>query len=294
MTGLGSLGLLLGFPPTLPIFWITVGSLTLVAVLALYQHSSLPANTMTLGALVWAFGNAAWLAGVNVIWLFPWWAGFLILTIAGERLELAGIFHDPTLARRTFALALVPLLLGLLLASAEAALGAALLFPGVRLMGMGMLALAAWLLQFDLARRTVRETGLRRFMAINLLGGYVWLGIGGVLWLLFWFVPAPYLFDAGFHAVFLGFVFSMIFAHAPVIFPAVLGRAIAFSRAFYAHAALLHVSLVLRVAGDLVEWSPGRQWGGLLNALALVLFLLNTLGGLLRARFGAPDAVGAP
>jgi len=47
---------------------------------------------------------------------------------------------------------------------------------------------------------------------------------------------------------------------------------------------LLHASLLLRVVGDLVGWWPGRQWGGLLNALAVLLFLLTLAWGLWRGR----------
>ncbi len=41
--------------------------------------------------------------------------------------------------------------------------------------------------------------------------------------------------------------------------------------------AALHISLLLRIAGDLGGWYPARQWGGLLNALALLFFLINTV-----------------
>ena len=34
-------------------------------------------------------------------------------------------------------------------------------------------------------------------------------------------------------------------------------------------------ALMLRVSGDLLGWRPGRQWGGLLNALAVLLFLFT-------------------
>ena len=79
------------------------------------------------------------------------------------------------------------------------------------------------------------------------------------------------------HAVFIGFVMSMVFAHAPVIFPAVLGVSLQYSQAFYLHVAVLHVSLVLRVVGDFVDvLGRWRVWGGLLNAAALLLFLFNT------------------
>lgn len=79
------------------------------------------------------------------------------------------------------------------------------------------------------------------------------------------------------HSFFLGFVFSMIFGHAPVIFPAVLVLQPSFRRVFYAHVALLHLGLVLRVGADVAKWGTGRQWGGSLNALAIGLFLLNTV-----------------
>ena len=35
--------------------------------------------------------------------------------------------------------------------------------------------------------------------------------------------------------------------------------------------------LAVRVVGDLLLWMPVRQWGGLLNAIVLLLFLVNTL-----------------
>jgi hypothetical protein len=85
------------------------------------------------------------------------------------------------------------------------------------------------------------------------------------------------LYDAMLHAVFLGFVISMVFAHAPVIFPAVLGVPLEYRPAFYLHVGVLHVSLILRVVGDLVD-SLGRWrvWGGLFDAVALLLFMFNT------------------
>ena len=69
---------------------------------------------------------------------------------------------------------------------------------------------------------------------------------------------------------------AMIFGHAPVIFATVLGLTVPFRRAFYTHLALLQVSLVLRIIGDLAPWWPGRYWGGLLNVLTVLLFLGNT------------------
>jgi hypothetical protein len=52
----------------------------------------------------------------------------------------------------------------------------------------------------------------------------------------------------------------MIFGHAPIIFPALTGRAVRFSRFFYVYLFLLHLSLLLRQIGDLSSWSSGRMW----------------------------------
>jgi hypothetical protein len=40
---------------------------------------------------------------------------------------------------------------------------------------------------------------------------------------------------------------------------------------------LLHISLLLRIAGDLALLPGGQKSGGLLNALAILLFLINNL-----------------
>jgi hypothetical protein len=155
---------------------------------------------------------------------------------------------------------------------------------GVRLTGASLVGLAAWLGMFDIARRTIRQSGLTRFIAASLLWGYGWLAVGGGLMLPLGATAAGPWYDAVLHAVLVGFVFSMIVGHAPIIFPAVLGVRIAYRPAFYAHLALLHASLLLRVAGDLAVWPGGRAWGALLNGAAVVLFLGNTVGGVLAAR----------
>lgn len=89
------------------------------------------------------------------------------------------------------------------------------------------------------------------------------LGIGGVLALIYGGLWAGPIYDVLLHSIFLGFVFSMIFGHAPIIFPAVLGIPIRYSDRFYSHLVLLHVTLAVRVAGDLLLWMPVRQWVGL-------------------------------
>jgi len=142
------------------------------------------------------------------------------------------------------------------------------------------------------ALRPIRREGLTRFIAACLLPGYVWLLIGGSLWM---FYGASYaagpIYDALLHTLFLGFVMSMIFGHAPVIIPAVMGVRIPYRPAFYAHLLLLHVSLILRVAGDLLPNWPARRWGGMLNEVAILLFLAVTI---MAARTKKPEPVRQP
>ena len=275
LTAAGALALLAGLPAPL---LMTLGSLGLVAIFAVIvrRQCVLATVIMALGALLWVVGNSLWLMGWPLAQVVPWWSGFLVLTIAGERLELSRILRLSVTHHVLFLLAVGMLLAGLLLLPTALA-------PGVRLTGVGMVALAWWLLRYDIARRTVRQTGLTRFIAICLLSGYVWLGVGGVLtWRFAGLTAGPY-YDAMLHTVFVGFVFAMIFGHAPIIFPAILERTTApYHPALYVPLLLLHASLLLRVSGDLMGWWPGRQWGGLLNALAVLFFLVTLARGLTR------------
>ena len=76
----------------------------------------------------------------------------------------------------------------------------------------------------------------------------------------------------------------MVFGHAPVILPAVLRVAVPYRAYFYLPLALLHASLILRLAGDLAGLHPLRQWGGLANAAAIVVFIATMLITVLRAK----------
>jgi hypothetical protein len=283
LAGLGALMLFFALPPFLPRGLSTLGALGLVVIfVAIYRlQPSTDHAVMGVGALLWLAGNLLWLTERPVYQVAPWWAGFLILTIAGERLELARVLLLKQAARTTFVIAIAIFLAGLLLSLPA-------FDAGLRLAGLGLLALGAWLLHFDIARRTIRQKGLTRFIAACLLPGYVWLMVGGLFWLVYGGrLPAGPVYDAMLHTIFLGFVFSMIFGHAPVIIPAVVGIQIPYTPLFYAHLTLLHLSLVLRIAGDFLLSPPARRWGGLLNEVAILLFLLVTAAAARRGRYTA-------
>jgi hypothetical protein len=287
LSAAGALGLIVGAPdPTGPVL-ITLGSLALVANFAaiIRRQAALFTITMALGAAAWFAGNCLWLAGVPVLRMFPWWVGFLVLTIVGERLELSRLTGLGERNRAPFLFGAAVFVTGLVVGLRAPA-------AGMRLAGAGLLAMALWLGRYDLARRTVRQTGLTRFIAANLLAGYVWLGAGGLAWLSFGGDLTAFHYDVILHTVFLGFVFSMIFAHAPIIFPAVTLRPLPYRAAFYLHSALLHVSLGLRLGGDLTGSYPAYRWGGLLNAITLLVFVGNSARAIASGR--RQPAAGAP
>lgn len=192
-----------------------------------------------------------------------------MLTIVGERLELSRLLSPPPGVRAAFIGAVGLFGAGLVVSLLD-------LSTGTRLAGLGMVALALWLGRYDIARRTVRKAGLTGFIAVCLLTGYVWLGVSGLLALVQGGALAGPRYDATLHALFLGFVFSMIFGHALIIFPAVMGVSLPFRPTLYLPLALLHGSLVLRLIGDFSgrPMDPLRLWGGALNAGAILLFML--------------------
>ena len=151
--------------------------------------------------------------------------GFVILTIGGERLELA----RPRCRRRPHEL--------VALAGALAIGAVSILLwpvPGAVAFGLVVLALSAWSARHDVARRTIRSTGLARYVAACILASQVWMAIAGGVWLVGGAVDHGAGYDAVVHAVFLGFTMSMIMAHAPVILPAVTRIALPFHLAMYA------------------------------------------------------------
>jgi hypothetical protein len=279
----GALILLSTLAPFVGALLLTLGSLGMVAIFYVItrRQPALFTYTMALGALAWFIGNALWLGGLPLAPVALWWSAFLILTIVGERLELSRLLRLSQTTERLFVGAVALFLGGVVWNTFESVwFGDVEMYWGSHLAGLGMLALAAWLLRYDIARRTVRQRGLTRYIALCLLLGYVWLGVGGALRLVYAGATGGPYYDAMLHAVFVGFVFSMIFGHAPIILPAVLGRAMTYSSFAYAALGLLHASLALRLAGDLVFGLWVRQWGGMLNVIAILVFLFLTARGI--------------
>ena len=126
-------------------------------------------------------------------------------------------------------------------------------------------------------------SGLQRYIAVCLLSGYVWLGFSGLLAVTIGPQGAGFLYDAMLHAIFVGYVFSMVFGHAPIILPAVIGTQLVYHPGFYLPLTLLHLSLLVRISGDLGYSVNMRLAGGLLNAASILLFLGLVVFSVLRA-----------
>lgn len=274
LTGLGGMAILLGVSPSAGAAFITLGSAVLLSgtVQIMLRQRELFMVTMALGAASWLAGNLIWLAGTPVSEVVTLWINFLILTIAGERLELSRFLPPSPNAKRIFTVVLVALMAGALFSGTRA---------GITLYGAALLSLALWLLRQDIARRTVKERGLTRFIAICLLSGYAWLAVGGLI-LLFTGSLNGVAYDAVLHAILLGFVFSMIFGHAPIIFPAVVRVRMPYHWSFYLPLLALHASLLLRLGADGLGLADLRSIGGMLNALALAMFILSTISSVIR------------
>ena len=275
--GAGLIVLLVNGATTPAIALMSAGAAVLVAVNLFFLRRSptLDVFTMVLGAVFLLLADLAWLAERPVPFLTPWWAAFLVLTVVGERLELARLRAHGRAAPAMFAIAVAAYVGALLLMVVDEGLG-------MRLSGVGMIALAVWLLRYDIALMTIRRSGLPQFVAACLLSGYVWLGIGGAVVLLNEPMFAGFSYDAYLHAVLLGFVFSMVFGHAPIIFPAVIERPIGFSAFAYVPLVVLHFSVALRILADLAEVQAVRQAAGVWTAVSLVLYAIFIVYGLVR------------
>lgn len=269
LLGLG--GLLLVSPAPL-VVGRTVQLLGAAALVALYvplwrRQRDEAVLVQILGAVLATGALALWLGGVPVPLLLPWLAGFIVLTIGGERLELARLAMGPESGR-----VLVLLCSGVVLGVVTS-----LLWPSVGhpLLGATLLGLVAWLAVHDVARRTVRAKGQVRYMALCMLAGYFWLGVAAATWLVGGPATEGTAYDVVIHSVFLGFTLSMIMAHAPVILPAVLRRPLPYHRVLLVPAALLHLSLGLRLwVGDGLGVPLAWQVGGAGNIVAVLLFVV--------------------
>ena len=280
ISGLGTvllLGMARAFPGSSSQYRMGVGSgwalsqglLCLIYLMIWQRQRSYATLISLLASTAGMAGAALWAAGVENAMIVPWWGMFLVLTIVAERVELARIeFSRAGVEKRLFGEALLVYL----------TLPVSLLTPewGYPLLGVTLAAVITDVACHDSARHTIRVPGLARFSATCLLVGYGWVAIAALIWVVEGPVLAGYRYDAVIHSLTLGFVMSMIFAHAPVIVPAIARKQLPYHPVMWVTWGILQTGLLLRIVAGIRQVDGLWQFAGTLNVVAVLAFLVTT------------------
>ena len=277
--------LLLGGLLTIVTSLVSVSAIlsTLGSLLFFYMFFRIVRSTKAVYSYLMLMGSASLLLSSIILLLFssppylllPLWITFISLIIVGERMELSRIIKLPNYVNYLITI----LSLALFLHSILLYITQSYRFP----FGIILVALSVLLLKYDVSKIGIRESGLRRFMGINILLAYVWLFASGLSWVILPPYFSGFYYDLLVHSFFLGFVLSMIIAHAPIIAPIVFKRGKpVYSRRLYLPTIILHTSLILRFLGDAMGSFAVREVGGLGNVLAIALLMLNILLTIIR------------
>ena len=114
LSGVSALSALAALPVQVSAPPAVAASLLLIAVfVALYrQYPSEHFVIMGLSAVAWLVGNIIWFESLPLFHAVPWWAGFLVLMIAGERLELSRVRRPSVTIRAIFHASVAIVLIG--------------------------------------------------------------------------------------------------------------------------------------------------------------------------------------
>ena len=250
------------------VYWLIItGSMGFAALCLyfIYRYHELYYFVFLAGAFCLAGGNVILLKTHFYPNAVTWWMGFLLFTIVAERLELSRFVALTTIQRN-----LLIIFLSVVMAS--------LFWPfhlnGHLVFAAGVAATALWLLRYDMARYAIKRQGQHRYSGLLLIAGYVWLLVMAALLTLQQYLPFGY--DAVLHSFFIGFVFSMIFSHAPIILPAIVKLPVKIYRPLlYGWFVLLQLSLLVRIIGDATGWERGRMIGASVNGVVILLFFMS-------------------
>ncbi len=234
--------------------------LSLVFLSYLIRTKDLIYFMMLCGGLCWITGNIVLIAKNSYPSAFPWWIGFILFIITSERLELTK-FLPVTQQLRVLLTGFLFLYAAGIIWSFHAG--------GHWISAAALIAVSLWLMKNDIVGISIKKGGLQRFIATSLLCGYVAMLVTGVF--LVTLRNAPFGYDIVLHTFFLGFAFSMIFAHGPVILPGVLGiSAKPWHPIMYGWLILLHASLATRILADLTFYLEIRKISGWASAVAIL------------------------
>ena len=220
---------------------------------------------MLVGSTCWLIGNILLLISNFYAIALPWWMAFILCIITSERIELMKFL--PVSARSKNFLAL--LLMLFVITCTQSFHGA-----GSIILGSALALISIWLLKHDLIGITITKKGLTRFIAIALLTGYFSMLLASVFLMLFNIQPLYY--DIIVHLFFIGFVFSMIFAHGAIILPGIFGVSEKpYSKLLYLWLGMLHVSLIMRVLGNILLLVDVKKISGILTGIAIIGYFIT-------------------
>jgi hypothetical protein len=231
----------------------------------IYQYKELYYYVFFAGAFCLVAGNIVLYETSMYPAAVIWWIEFLLFTIVAERLELTKFLPlSNGIKGLLIVLLLMVFISGLLPFHGYGSIAFAATLAGT----------AVWLLKYDMAFRSIKAKGPHRFSGALLITGYAWLIITAVLFC-FW-KDMNFGYDALLHSFFIGFVFSMIFSHAPIILPAIMKKSVKIYRPFlYMVFVLLQVSLIARIIADMGELITVRKYAGLMNGMIILLFFVS-------------------
>lgn len=220
---------------------------------------------LVLSGLAWMTSALVLMLGNSFAAASIWLIFFLLYTIVAERLELSKFLATPAWAKSLLLVIFILLL----------AVQAVPFHWGTNhITGVLIAATGFWLLQFDMATKNLNKTGFFFYTGSTLYVGFIWLMVSGVLMALP--LNSFYHYDAVLHAFFIGFAFSMIYAHAPIIFPALLKKLHKpFHKILYVPVWATHALLLLRLYADYAGNWPLRKWTGLFQVLFMLMFFAS-------------------
>ena len=171
---------LAGFAPErmMPGFLMTAGMTTLASIYCYVwsrRQASHAVLIQLLGALIGLGGILLWWRGVDTSRVVTWWLAFLVVTIVGERVELARLAFATGSTQRRITVECAALMVGLALALFAP-------FLGYPLIGASLGVLVADTAWHDVARGTVRTSGLPRLAGACMLSGYGWALVPSCGW----------------------------------------------------------------------------------------------------------------
>lgn len=263
------------------LFFLLAGSVGLFLIHGYYLYlypRDLSVAMMLIGASCLVIGNAMLVRKQFYPAAFPWWMGFLLLTVTAERLELSKFLPVSKNTKYFLIGFLTFFLAGIIIPFHEA---------GKYLSGTALISIAVWMLKYDVISIGLKKEGLTRFSAVALLLANCWLILEGIL--LMTLPETVFSYDILVHVFFIGYAFSMIFAHGPIILPGVLGITLRpYRPILYGWLFLVQGSLLLRVISDAIDNPEFRKISGILSAVGILLYFITLVVLVIRARMSPP------